>query len=60
LGGTCIVILSEKEKEEMEEELSRDAPDMRGSRIVCRSGSPTNGSDLKKVCRGNSERKAEN
>jgi hypothetical protein len=35
-GGRPIVVLAEMEKEEMEEIFSRDVPNHRGSRIICR------------------------
>ena len=35
-----VVVLSERDKVEMEEEIRAKLPDLRGTRVVCRSGSP--------------------
>ena len=45
-GGTVVVVLADKDKVEMEDELAKKVPDLRGSRIVCRSGSPIDLDDL--------------
>lgn len=45
-GGTVIVVLAEKDKVEMEDELALKVPDLRGTRVVCRSGSPIDLDDL--------------
>ncbi len=45
-GGTVIVVLADKDKVEMEDELAKKVPDLRGSRLVCRSGSPIDLDDL--------------
>lgn len=41
-----IVILADRDKVEMEEEIRAKVPDLRGTRVVCRSGSPTDLDDL--------------
>jgi voltage-gated potassium channel Kch len=41
-----IVILADRDKVEMEDELKAKVPDLRGTRIVCRSGSPMDIDDL--------------
>ena len=38
IGGSAIVILSEREKEDMEEDIKGQEIDLRGSRVICRSG----------------------
>jgi Trk K+ transport system NAD-binding subunit len=45
-GGTCIVVLADKDKVEMEDEIATKVPDLRGSRVVCRNGSPIDLDDL--------------
>ena len=37
---TCIVVLAERDKVEMEDEIRQRVPDTKTTRIVCRSGSP--------------------
>ncbi|GMH39161.1 hypothetical protein BSKO_07059 [Bryopsis sp. KO-2023] len=49
IGGAPIVIMAERDKEEMEAELARANLDMKGSRIICRSGNPLLRYDLAKV-----------
>ncbi len=49
IGGGCVVVLSDKDKEEMEREIEEANIDLKGSIIICRQGSPMNSSDLKKV-----------
>jgi hypothetical protein len=44
-----VVILSERDKEEMELDIARFESDMRGTVVICRSGSPLVMADLKKV-----------
>ena len=44
--GTCIVVLADQDKVEMEDEIATKVPDLRGSRVVCRSGSPIDLDDL--------------
>ncbi len=43
----AIVILADKDKVDMEEELKVKVPDRRGTKIVCRSGSPMDLDDLR-------------
>jgi len=45
-GGGVIVVLADKDKVEMEDELATKVPDLRGSRVVCRRGSPIDLDDL--------------
>lgn len=45
--GQCIVVLAERDKIEMEDELRKRVPDTRTTRIVCRSGSPIELDDLR-------------
>lgn len=45
-GGTTIVIVADRDKVEMDDELSVKVPDRRGTRIICRSGSPIDLDDL--------------
>ena len=42
-----IVILADRDKVDMEEELKVKVPDRRGTRVVCRSGSPMDIDDLR-------------
>jgi len=42
-----VVVLADRDKVEMEEELKVKVPDRRGTRIVCRSGSPMDLDDLR-------------
>jgi voltage-gated potassium channel Kch len=44
--GSVIVVLADKDKVEMEDELAVKVPDLRGARVVCRSGSPIDLDDL--------------
>ncbi|KAK9828547.1 hypothetical protein WJX72_000707 [[Myrmecia] bisecta] len=48
-GGGPIVILADRAKEEMEDEVHRQNIDMKGSWIVCRSGNPLLGVALSNV-----------
>ncbi|MEO6472281.1 MAG: hypothetical protein ABIR57_10105, partial [Aeromicrobium sp.] len=41
-----IVILSERDKVEMEDEIREKVPQLRGTRVICRSGSPIDIGDL--------------
>ncbi len=43
----CIVVLAERDKIEMETEIHKRVPDTRTTRIVCRSGSPMDMTDLR-------------
>jgi voltage-gated potassium channel Kch len=45
----CIVILSERDKIEMEDDIRAKFPDTRNTRIICRSGNPLDLDDLKVV-----------
>ncbi len=45
-GGRAIVILAEKDKVEMDDELRDKCTNMRGSWVVCRSGNPIDPDDL--------------
>jgi len=45
-GGTAIVIVADRDKVEMDDELAVKLPELRGSRVVCRSGSPIDLDDL--------------
>ena len=35
-GGRPIVILAERDKESMEEDINAHSPNLRGSRVICR------------------------
>ena len=35
-----VVVLADRDKVEMEEDIRAKVPDLRGTRVVCRSGSP--------------------
>eukprot|EP00891_Asterochloris_glomerata_P004670 jgi/Astpho2/4670/gw1.00067.35.1_t len=48
-GGCPIVIMAERDKTEMESEVSKHEFDLQGSRIICRSGDPLLKADLMKV-----------
>lgn len=48
-GGGVIVILSERDKEEMESDIQDADLELNNSTIVCRSGVPSHAYDLKKV-----------
>jgi voltage-gated potassium channel Kch len=41
-----VVVLADRDKVEMEEEIKAKVPDLRGTRVVCRSGSPMDVDDL--------------
>ena len=47
--NACVVILADRDKVEMEEEIRTKAPDTLGTRVVCRSGSPLDLDDLQIV-----------
>eukprot|EP00803_Ostreobium_quekettii_P011333 evm.model.scf_769.2 EVM.evm.TU.scf_769.2 scf_769:22581-30531(-) len=49
IGGAPIVIMAERDKEEMEAEISQHGLNARGSRVICRSGNPLLKNDLIKV-----------
>ena len=46
-GSGVLVILSHKSKEDMEREIEQSVPDLRGTKVVCRTGSAMLRSDLK-------------
>jgi hypothetical protein len=45
----CVAILADRDKVEMEEEIHTKVPDMMGTRLVCRTGTPLDMDDLKIV-----------
>lgn len=49
IGGGVIVVLAERDKEEMEMDIAKLEFDLMGTSIICRSGSPLILADLKKV-----------
>ncbi|KAG6550567.1 hypothetical protein Mapa_007936 [Marchantia paleacea] len=49
LGGGVVVVLAEREKEEMELDIAKMEFDFMGTSVICRSGSPLIMADLKKV-----------
>ncbi|KAJ6696495.1 ION CHANNEL CASTOR-RELATED [Salix koriyanagi] len=49
IGGGVIVVLAERDKEEMEMDIAKLEFDMMGTSVICRSGSPLILADLKKV-----------
>lgn len=49
LGGGVIVVLAERDKEEMEMDITKLEFDFMGTSVICRSGSPLILADLKKV-----------
>lgn len=49
IGGAAIVILAERDKEDMETEIMRNEIQFKGSKIICRSGNPLLKHDLDKV-----------
>ncbi|KAG8061751.1 hypothetical protein GUJ93_ZPchr0003g18079 [Zizania palustris] len=49
LGGGTIVLMAERDKEEMEADIAKMEFDLKGTAIICRSGSPLILADLKKV-----------
>lgn len=50
IGGGVIVVLAERDKEEMEMDIAKLEFDFMGTSVICRSGSPLIIADLKKVC----------
>jgi ion channel POLLUX/CASTOR len=44
--GSRIVILAERDKVEMEDEIALKAPHLRGTKVICRSGDPCDLADL--------------
>ncbi|KAK3001912.1 hypothetical protein RJ639_020738, partial [Escallonia herrerae] len=49
LGGGIVVVMAEREKEDMELDIAKKEFDFRGTSVICRSGSPLILADLKKV-----------
>eukprot|EP01018_Ginkgo_biloba_P039364 Gb_08564 [translate_table: standard] len=49
LGGGVVVVLAERDKEEMELDIAKLEFDFMGTSVICRSGSPLIMADLKKV-----------
>ncbi|XWS40389.1 hypothetical protein CRYUN_Cryun18bG0137000 [Craigia yunnanensis] len=49
VGGGAVVVLAERDKEEMEMEIAKLEFDFMGTSVICRSGSPLILADLKKV-----------
>jgi len=47
--SACVVILADRDKLEMEEEIKIKAPETQGTKIVCRSGNPLDRDDLEIV-----------
>ncbi len=45
-SGPAVVILAEQDKVEMEDAIREKVPDLRGTRVVCRTGSPIDLGDL--------------
>jgi hypothetical protein len=50
LGGGIVVVMAERDKEEMEMDIAKMEFDFKGTSVICRSGSPLILADLKKVC----------
>lgn len=48
-GGGVVVVMAEREKEDMEIDIQKMELDMRGTAVICRSGSALVPADLKKV-----------
>lgn len=49
VGGGVVVVLAERDKEEMEMDIAKLEFDFMGTSVICRSGSPLILADLKKV-----------
>lgn len=49
IGGGVIVVLAERDKEDMELDIAKFEFDFMGTSVICRSGSPLILADLKKV-----------
>ncbi|XP_021604222.1 ion channel CASTOR isoform X3 [Manihot esculenta] len=49
LGGGIVVVMAERDKEEMEIDIAKMEFDFKGTKVICRSGSPLILADLKKV-----------
>lgn len=49
LGGGNVVVMAERDKEEMELDIAKMEFDFKGTSVICRTGSPLILADLKKV-----------
>lgn len=49
IGGGVVVVLAERDKEEMEMDIAKLEFDFMGTSVICRSGSPLILADLKKA-----------
>lgn len=49
IGGGVVVVLAERDKEEMEIDIAKLEFNFMGTSVICRSGSPLILADLKKV-----------
>lgn len=49
IGGGVVVVLAERDKEEMEMDIAKLEFSFMGTSVICRSGSPLILADLKKV-----------
>ncbi|XP_042470849.1 ion channel DMI1-like isoform X3 [Zingiber officinale] len=49
LGGGSVVVMAERDKEEMELDIAKMEFDFKGTSVICRSGSPLILADLKKI-----------
>ena len=49
MGGGIVVVMAERDKEEMESDIAKMEFDFRQTSVICRSGSPLILADLKKV-----------
>lgn len=54
MGGGIVVVMAERDKEEMELDIAKMEFDFRETSVICRSGSPLILADLKKVQRHSS------
>lgn len=45
-GGGCVVVLAQRDKQLMEDEIRASVPDVGRNRIVCRTGDPSSPADL--------------
>lgn len=49
LGGGIVVVMAERDKEDMELDIGKMEFDFKGTSVICRGGSPLILADLKKV-----------
>jgi len=49
LGGGTVVVMAERDKEEMELDIAKMEFEFKGTSVICRSGSPLILADLRKV-----------